>query len=337
MWPRRPPRELVEGWVSEALALAAPGGAAEARALVARAAWDPASADAGAHNDARRAEAVALSLGDDELLSWTLAARTAVAFHDRDFAEAEALARRRLEIAEQLTDADHVLESYESAVPALTAAARFDDARRYAALHAERSRALSPHHRIHSFALASEIDEALGCWDALRARVDDLRAAVAENLETPCVRNARSMLITAVAFSASGDEAAARELESAAAEAAPVAYEGALAYPRARLALLRGDLDALEPLLAEQLGHRYAFGPAPLATRLDAFAALRDRERLEAEAPRLLVPGIHLEPFALRGLGIVRGDAALVDRAQERFAALGLDWHARQTEALLGL
>jgi hypothetical protein len=37
----------------------------------------------------------------------------------------------------------------------------------------------------------------------------------------------------------------------------------------------------------------------------------------------------------LRALGIVREDDGLVARADERFRALGLGWHADQTEALI--
>jgi hypothetical protein len=45
---------------------------------------------------------------------------------------------------------------------------------------------------------------------------------------------------------------------------------------------------------------------------------------------------MYAEPFALRVLELVRGDDELVARAQERFKALGLDWHAAQTDALAG-
>ena len=39
-----------------------------------------------------------------------------------------------------------------------------------------------------------------------------------------------------------------------------------------------------------------------------------------------------LGPFRLRALGIVRADDGLLARADERFRALGLDWHADQTD-----
>ena len=73
----------------------------------------------------------------------------------------------------------------------------------------------------------------------------------------------------------------------------------------------------------------------PVPTFLDALAALGDRERIEAEAPRWLQPGTFAEPFALRALGIARGDRALLEQAVERFEAMGISWHAEQTRHLL--
>jgi hypothetical protein len=79
------------------------------------------------------------------------------------------------------------------------------------------------------------------------------------------------------------------------------------------------------------------FGAAPIAARLDAIAALRDAARAEEEAVPLLQTGTYVEPFALRALGIVRGDDELLARADERFAALGLEWYRAQTDALLSV
>ena len=55
--------------------------------------------------------------------------------------------------------------------------------------------------------------------------------------------------------------------------------------------------------------------------------------RLEANS--VLRPNTYLEPFALRALGIVREDQALIERAAATFGALGLAWHAATTRALL--
>jgi hypothetical protein len=60
-------------------------------------------------------------------------------------------------------------------------------------------------------------------------------------------------------------------------------------------------------------------------------------DRVELEAAEVLKPGVYLEPFALRALGIVREDESLVERAEERFRALGLDWHGAQTGLLLAV
>lgn len=106
--------------------------------------------------------------------------------------------------------------------------------------------------------------------------------------------------------------------------------------PRVQLALHRNDLAAVESLLGEP-GVRRAttYYLSSMATHLDGLAALGERERVETQAGRLLQPDTYLEPFALRALGVVREDAGLIERAAGRFEALGLDWHAARTRALL--
>ncbi len=107
-----------------------------------------------------------------------------------------------------------------------------------------------------------------------------------------------------------------------------------IAEARLRLALARADLDAVAELVGRTEGFRAALGPAPLAARLDALAALGDRALVEELAPRV-VESAYLEPFALRALGLVREDDALVERARAQFEALGLHWHAGETERLV--
>ena len=98
---------------------------------------------------------------------------------------------------------------------------------------------------------------------------------------------------------------------------------------------------ALAPSCAGLLDERgwYARGHgtslATVTARLDALALLGHRDRVEAEARRLLVPGTYVEPFALRALGAVRGDALLKQQAIDRFERLGLRWHAAQTRELI--
>ena len=57
-------------------------------------------------------------------------------------------------------------------------------------------------------------------------------------------------------------------------------------------------------------------------------------ERTEEEAGRLLRPNPYFEPFALRALGVEREDERLAENARDRFAGLGLAWHASQTATL---
>jgi hypothetical protein len=71
-----------------------------------------------------------------------------------------------------------------------------------------------------------------------------------------------------------------------------------------------------------------------VAARLDAFVAVGRAAEVVEDAQQRGASGTYLEPFALRAIGVARGDAALIERAQERFRALGLDWYAAQTRLL---
>ena len=105
--------------------------------------------------------------------------------------------------------------------------------------------------------------------------------------------------------------------------------------PRLRLALARGDFGTVEGLLREWTSGMGWGELSALSARLDALTVLRDRGRVEAEAPPLLRENTYLEPFALRALGIVRDDEKLVEQALARFEAMGLGWHAGETRVLL--
>jgi hypothetical protein len=153
------------------------------------------------------------------------------------------------------------------------------------------------------------------------------------------VRNARSLLVTAAASAVLGCEGEARALEEQAEALGIDGYGHVLDTPRLRLALARKDLGRVEELLAEDRGDRgWYWGWLALATvvtRLDGLAALGDRPRVEREAPERQRPGTYVEPFALRALGAVREDEASLRQALARFEALGLAWHAAETERLL--
>jgi len=211
---------------------------------------------------------------------------------------------------------------------------RIAEARELAARHGRLAARLTPHHRMHTVALTTETEEAAADWAAIRELRPRIEKAVEENADTPCVRNARSLLVCAVAHEIGGDPVTAGELERATTAVGFATHSWALVAPRIRLAVIRRDPEALQELLAQPAFRNMTFGPAQIGARMDGLALVHDRERIEAEAPPLLQPGTMVEPFALRALGIARNDDALVDRADERFAVLGLEWHRSQTATL---
>jgi class 3 adenylate cyclase/tetratricopeptide (TPR) repeat protein len=332
MWSIRLNRALIEEWAAKALELAPQGSDAHARALLALANIAPEEVS---DDVLERASELADGLGNRELRSYALGARSQTAFERGRFDEALELTQRRLELLEEIDDPDHLSEGYESAVPVAVTAGRFDEAERLWALHRDLTRRLSPHHRVHSVGLALEHAEARGDWETILASTDRVLDAVARNLSTPCVRNPRGLLICALAHACTGDEVRAVELEREAVGVAGQGYETLLAAPRLRAAIVRGDRALAEALLEHPLERSYVWGPGVFAAHLDALVALGKADRIEQEAAPFLGPGLYLEPFALRALGAARRDDDLLARADERFAALGLEWHRAQTERLL--
>jgi class 3 adenylate cyclase len=333
MWRVRPKRGQIEEWADRALELAGDDGVVRAHALLARAHVRPGAVpDSVLHETSALAE----QLGDPDLRSFAIAARSHAAFERLRFDDAATWSERRLELVPELDDPDSVSEVYESAVPVAAAMGRFREARRLAGRHWELAYRLSPHHRVHSVSLLLEVYEALGEWRAVVRETERVGAVIAENLATPCVRNARDLLVCALAHLCEDAEDRARELEREAELLAGEGHEIALNAPRLRMALVREDARTARELVKIPLRRTFVWGPAVFATLLDALVALGDRERIEREAPPLVRPRTTVEPFALRALGAARGDDDLLVQAQERFATLGLDWHADQTERLLG-
>ena len=332
MWSIRLNMELIEGWASEALEFAEEGSQARARALLALANVEPVGAE---DNLLAEATALANALGSLELRSYALGARIQAAFDRGRFQEAAGLSDERLALVPRIDDPDHVCEAYEAASPAAAAVCRFADAQRLAELHGELSERLSAHHRVHSVSLELELADALGDWERLAAATGRALAAIEANLATPCVRNPRDLLLCGLAHLCLGDEARARELERDSARLAGEGYETYLSAPRLRLALERGDARSLEPLLELPVERAFVWGPGIFAARLDALVALGRHDWIEREAPALAQAGTIVEPFALRALGAARRDDELLARADERFRALGLEWHREQTERLL--
>jgi hypothetical protein len=333
----RRPRDhgLVVGWLARALELAEAGGAAHARALVTKSLLED---DA---ESAKQAVALAEKLGDPVLLSYAYWARSGLAFVGFDFHEADRWAQRRFELLDHVTDPDKVAHVLYYAAPAALAAGRPGEADTLVRRHDSVASRLSTHHEVHALAVLLFIEEALGRWEEIRKLQPRVERAVAANTATPCMLNPRALFSCAVACAEIGLVADAERLEAAGIEQG---FEGGdvgiwLDPPLAHLALLRGDLERVDALLASS-GALWQWTTDcslySLATKLDALIAVGRASEAETLATTLLEPATYLEPFALRALGRIRADSALTERAVERFGALGLGRHADRTRALAG-
>ena len=200
----------------------------------------------------------------------------------------------------------------------------------------EHVRGLTAHHRLHGVACKLEVEELRGDWDAILALEGETEQIVGDNRDTPCVRNARSLLLCALSRQLRGDTDRSRELEARADELQNEGYGATLATPRVRIAIARGELDPLASFLAEEdwLQRQTWFSLPAAAARLDVLAIAGSASDVEATAQRVDRPRSYLEPFATRARGIVRDDETLLFQAQRQFGALRLDWHAQQTETL---
>jgi len=332
MWPKRPDPELVGGWIDRAIELSEPESASRSRALIARSYWERKDPEV-----AREASELADRLGDLDLRSYAWGARATVDFAAGDFERSMIWSQRRLDVLSDISDPDHVANIYEEAIPTCCAVARLQEARQLAATHYDVVEPLSDHHRVHGMAVLLEVEETCGGWERILELASQTEAAVEANLATPCIRNARSLLVTALAAAHAGDEEAARRYERRADEVATEGYDFVLAAPRTWLALQRGEVDDADALIAQldlSRGQTW-FALQAAAARLDALATARECVAAEREALPLLLPGTYLEPFALRALGIVRQDEALIQQASDRFRAMGLTWHAEQSGRML--
>jgi class 3 adenylate cyclase/tetratricopeptide (TPR) repeat protein len=332
MWGTPPPSDLIEGWITQALGLAAEESSARAKALIARcySAYDKSA------RDAAEASQLGEALDDPILRSYGYDVRVLVAFVSGNYAEALEWSRRRVSIADELGDPDTEAYVYANAVNPAVACGEVNEARRYAALQEEVTRTLSPHHRLHGVSGLLELEELFGDWEAALELQASVEKAVEENRTTPCVRNCRSLLVCALAHAHLDNDDEARRFERAAEAHAMTGYGTVLDTPRLLLALQRNDLAAVESLLGEPAVRATNwFYLSSMAAHLDGLAAIGAGDRVEQDASRVLRPGTYLEPFALRALGVVRQDETMIYQAAGRFEAFGLGWHAARTRALL--
>jgi class 3 adenylate cyclase len=325
MWKHRPNPEDIDRWIDRALELAGPGTSARAKALLARVNQDYDAGDAAA----REAMAIAEALNDLELRSFATTARAGVAMARGEYEEAWRLAQRRIDLVPELTDPDHIALVYGYGISTSVAAGELDEARALVQAYDEVTRTLSPHHRLHAAYEFVNLGTIQGRWGGVRDVTPRVEAAVAANVDTPCVLEIVALLECALADVHLEDPDEARRLERAAAD---LGNEGSAIRRGIDLAIAtaRGDLARVDHIIGE-LGSPSLMDPEDLASRLDALVALGRRSDIEAEAPALTIPGSYIEPFALRALGWARDDAELVAAAVERFETMGMAWHAVET------
>jgi class 3 adenylate cyclase len=327
MWKRSPDRELVDGWIEQAVKLAPADTRARAEALVARAFWH--RLDNLAADDAREGATIAEGLGAVDVLSYALSARALVALASSDYAEAEEAAHSRLRLLAKVSDPDHQADVYWSATVVNAALGRLAEARRLARLNDAINSRLTPHHRVHGIAARVRVNELCGRWQVIRELQSDAESRVGANFDTPCSDNVFCLLVCALAQAELGDGNESARLESAADELGFEGYVGDLAGPRIRLALRRGEPRRVEDLLFA-LQEQERGGPPSLTTlaaRVDGLVALGRAAEVEDQA-EVLARSPYLEPFVLRALAVAKDDQALLERAVDRFRALGLYWHA---------
>jgi hypothetical protein len=330
MWRTRPDRRMVRKWIDQALELTEGETEARLRALVALGASDSRQEVVAARDAAGLAE----KLGKPELrveAGAQLLRAELAAGHEND---ALAIGESLLTLVDEVRNPDEREAVFWAGVIANLAAGRIEEASRLTGLLADNARGLTPHHRLHSVAIRLMVEELAGRWEEVGSRTAAAEEAVAENLATPCVMNARGLLTCALAAAHAGDEENARRLERSANRLGMEGYGLTIDALRLRLALVRGDLETAGRLLDSEDAMYFA-ELAARAARLDALVALSQRDRVEDEATPLLRPNTYLEPFALRALGLAREDEALIGQALDRFERMGLDWHAAETRALL--
>jgi class 3 adenylate cyclase len=326
MWVREPDWSLVGQWARQALELAEEGSLIQGKALLALSMVTDDIALT------RSALAIAERLGDLELRCQSLTTLSQFAWLASDYGPACAVLDEELAVLPELPNPDVRATAFLLAVFGYLRAGKLGQAAHASARLVETAAGLTPHHRLHAASTHILLPALTGRWNEVRARTAEAERAVDANLASPppCALNVSTLLNCAVAAALTGDEDEARRLETKADEIGQEGYRLFIDPPRVRLALARRELGGLAQLASSE--------PEwwePPSAFLDALAALGDRERIEAEAPKWLEEGTFGEPFALRTLGIARGDRTLLRQALERFEAMDLSWHAEQTRRLL--
>src|SRR5947208_1281010 len=116
MWAKRPDRELVGGWIEQALELSEPESDSRAKALIARSFWERNTPEA-----AHEASELAERSGDIEMRSYAWGARGVVAFGEGDFESELTWSQRRMDVLEAINDTTHVADIYDVTIPSCCA------------------------------------------------------------------------------------------------------------------------------------------------------------------------------------------------------------------------
>jgi class 3 adenylate cyclase len=330
MWKEPPPREVVNEWLVRALELSEPGTEARGYAVVAQALADPVE-----HAEATaESYAIGKALGDSWLVAFSAEARSLGATQSRQFQQARVWADRALEDARGLGDPAYEVHQNWNAGFVYLRAGLIAEADRFAAITDRLASSLGAHDEVHAVALHAVLQSVRGDWAALAELSRRAEEASAANRDFPCQFNWRTLLVCALAAAQLGDNRETQRLEG-------LGQEGVLVFgPRERepavlrLALLRGDFEAVGQIV-EAVPTTDPFGVDGPAARLDALSTLGDRKRTEEQAALFLAERSYTRPFALRALGRVREDPALIEAAAAEFEQIGLGWRADETRLLL--
>lgn len=336
MFTTLPAAEVVDDWIDRALALSAPESRSVAKALIARAHWHRSRALSSGEAESVEAMEAAETLDDPDLRVIGRQEQSISLFAQGKLAEATTWADRAYELADEVRDPDIAADLHFVAALPAAGLGEFERARSCVRRYEEANVTLTPHHRLHGVAVAVEVEEIAGNWTGIRALERLVRERVNANLATPCMRNTRSLLLCTIAAELDGDSERAAELETFARRVEHEGFERSLFAPELRLALVRGDLERAERLVAETTGLIGPgwFGLVGGVASFDALARLQRREDVERLAEEIR-PGTLLEAVGLRALGQVREDETPIRQALERFEAMGLDWYASETRKLV--
>jgi class 3 adenylate cyclase/tetratricopeptide (TPR) repeat protein len=332
MWKEPPARELSEEWLAKALELSEPDSSARAWALLARAASDPSTRVATANEVRRLGEA----LGDARLVVFAYETQTLGATEAGRYHEACEWADHALVASPRLANPNYESFQHWNAGFVYLRAGRMAGARRFAEHFDELASSLTAHDEVHAVGLHAVVEGVLGEWEALGNLAIRAEKASAANEDFPCQFNWRTLLVCALGLAQLGREDEARRLEEIGRASAVVAGPPELEPALLRLALLRTDEEETRRILEVLPAMGGPWDVDGAAARLDALLSLGETGRLEEEAAPFLDEEGYTHPFALRALGISRGELALVDQAAACFESFGLTWRAAETRALVG-